>query len=120
LHKSGAKISDCWDAHCVDAFVLANSATQGPKEPTSAQILFLVPLRFHRRQLHRFNRAQGNRALPYGGTLSLGLKRGSWVWHPRYGCVYVGGTLNGRISLHSMETGKRFTQTARVEDCRVL
>jgi RRXRR protein len=120
LHKSGAKISDRWDAHCVDAFVLARLAVGGAREPTNTQMLVLVPLQFHRRQLHRFNRGKGGRATPYGGTISMGLKRGSWVQHKRFGLVYVGGTLNGRISLHCMDTGKRLTQHAHVEDCRRL
>jgi hypothetical protein len=101
LHKSGAKVSDRWDAHCVDAFVLAHAAVGGAGQPTSTRMLYVVPLQ-------------------YGGTLSLGLKRGSWVTHLRYGLGFVGGTLNGRISLHSMETGKRLTQRARAEDCRML
>jgi hypothetical protein len=120
LHKSGAKVSDRWDAHCVDAFVLANLAAEGPREPTSTQMLLIVPLQFHRRQLHRFNLGPGGRPKPYGGTVSLGLKRGSWVRHKRHGLVFVGGTAGGRISLHNMETGKRLTQQARVEDCRLL
>jgi hypothetical protein len=120
LHKSGAKLSDRWDAHCVDAFVLANSAAEGPAQPTSTQMLLIVPLQLHRRQLHRFNLGTGGRPTPYGGTVSLGLKRGSWVRHKRHGLVFVGATSNGRISLHSMATGKRLTQRARVEDCRLL
>jgi RRXRR protein len=120
LRKSGAKMSDRWDAHCVDAFILATSAVGGSGQPTSTQMLYVVPLQFHRRQLHRFTLSKGGQRTPYGGTLSLGLKRGSWVTHPRYGLVFVGGTLNGRISLHSLETGKRLTQHARVEECRML
>ncbi|HKO24428.1 MAG TPA: RRXRR domain-containing protein [Chloroflexota bacterium] len=120
LHKSGAKLSDRWDTHCVDAFVLANSAAEGPAQPTSTQMLVIVPLQLHRRQLHRFNLGTGGRPKPYGGTVSLGLKRGSWVRHTRHGLVFVGGTSHGRISLHSMATGKRLTQQARVEDCQLL
>jgi hypothetical protein len=120
LRKSGAKLSDRWDAHCVDAFVLAHSTVGGATHPTSTQMLLMVPLQFYRRQLHRFNRGKGARPVPYGGSLSLGLKRGSWVQHARYGPAFVGGTSNGRISLHAMETGKRLTQKARVEDCRFL
>jgi RRXRR protein len=120
LHKSGAKLSERWDAHCIDAFVLANSAAEGPREPTRRQMLVIVPLQLHRRQLHRFNLGTGGRPKPYGGTVSLGLKRGSWVRHTQHGLVFVGGTSNGRISLHSMETGKRLTQQARAEDCRLL
>jgi hypothetical protein len=120
LHKSGAKLSDRWDTHCVDAFVLANAAVGGSGRPTSTQMLHVVPLQFHRRQLHRFTLDKGGQRTPYGGTRSLGLKRGSWVTHPRYGLGFVGGTLHGRMSLHSMETGKRLTQHARVEECRML
>jgi len=83
-------------------------------------MLLLIPLRFHRRQIHRFNTGQKARRVPYGGTLSLGLKRGAWVRHPCHGVAYVGGTLDGRISLHSRETGRRLTQNARVQDCQVL
>jgi hypothetical protein len=89
-------------------------------QPTHKRMLLLVPLQFHRRQIHRFNTGQQARRVPYGGTLSLGLKRGAWVRHPRYGVAYVGGTLDGRISLHSRETGRRLTQNARVQDCQVL
>ena len=120
LHKSSRKVSDAWNAHCVDAFVLATAAVGGPAHPTSRQMLYLVPLRFHRRQLHRFQAEKGGLRKPYGGTLSLGLKRGAWVRHPRWGLAYVGGTTNGRISLHDMQTGKRLTQNAHVSDCRVL
>ena len=120
LHKSGAKRSERWDAHCVDAFVLANTAAEGPAQPTSTQMLVIVPLQLHRRQLHRFNLGTGGRPTPYGGTVSLGLKRGSWVRHKRHGLVFVGGTSHGRISLHNMATGQRLTQQARVEDCRLL
>jgi hypothetical protein len=118
LPKSGAKRSERWDAHCVDAFVLANAVAKGPARPTSVQMLVLVPLQVHRRQLHRFNRGK-DRPQPYGGSTSLGLKRGSWVRHPRHGLCYVGGTMGLRISLHSMETGKRLTQAARPGACQV-
>jgi hypothetical protein len=50
----------------------------------------------------------------------MGIKRGSWVRHPKWGIVYVGGTYKGRISLHAMQTGKRLTQRVKVEDCQVL
>src|SRR2546423_6302938 len=83
LHKSGATLADRWDTHCVDAFVLANTAVGGSGPPTNTQMLYMVPLRFHRRQLHRFTLGKRGQRTPYGGTLSLGLKRGSWVTHPR-------------------------------------
>jgi hypothetical protein len=56
----------------------------------------------------------------YGGTRSLGFKRGSLVKHPKYGVTYVGGTMNGRLSLHSLEDGKRLCQNAKSSDCQFL
>jgi hypothetical protein len=120
LKKSRNKLSDSWDAHCVDSFVLASYAVGGPSRPEHTQVLYLVPLRFHRRQLHRLQPEKGGIRKPYGGTISQGLKRGSWVRHPRWGIAYVGGTTNGRISLHEMQTGKRLTQKAKVSDCQFL
>lgn len=120
LTKSRNKLSDGWDAHCVDSFVLASYGVGGASHPTNTQMLYVVPLRFHRRQLHRLQPAKGGVREPYGGTRSLGLKRGAWVRHPTYGIAYVGGTTKGRISLHAMQTGKRLTRTANVSDCQVL
>jgi hypothetical protein len=120
LTKSRDKTNDRWDAHCVDSFVLASYAVGGPSKPEQTKVLYLVPLRFHRRQLHRLQSEKGGKRKPYGGTISLGIKRGSWVRHPKWGLSYVGGTLNGRISLHDMQTGRRVTQTARIGDCQVL
>jgi hypothetical protein len=82
--------------------------------------LYLVPLRFHRRQLHRLQPERGGIRKPYGGTISLGLKRGAWVRHRKYGIVYVGGTTGGRVSLPAMQDGKRLTKAAKVTDCQVL
>lgn len=120
LKKSQNKTSDRWDAHCVDSFVLASYAVGGPSKPTNTHILYLTPLRFHRRQLHRLQPEKGGIRKPYGGTISLGLKRGSWIRHPKWGIAYVGGTTKGRISLHDMQTGKRLTQNVNVSDCQVL
>lgn len=120
LTKSKNKMSDGWNAHCVDSFVLASYVVTGPSKPEQTTILYIVPLQFHRRQLHRLQAARGGIRAPYGGTMSLGLKRGSWVRHPKWGVAYVGGTYKGRISLHEMQTGKRLTQGAKVGDCQVL
>lgn len=56
----------------------------------------------------------------YGGTRSMGLKRGSWVKHPKYGLCFVGGTSKGRVSLHDLSTGKRLTQGAKTQDVAFL
>jgi hypothetical protein len=56
----------------------------------------------------------------YGGTVSLGLKRGTLVRHVRYGLCYIGGFLGNRFSLHDLRSGERLTQNARREEFKVL
>ncbi len=120
LKKSSAKLSDKFEAHCVDSWVLANWVVGGHTAPDNKAVLFVTPLRFHRRQLHRLQSEKGGIRKPYGGTMSSGSKRGTWVKHPKHGVCYVGGTSNGRISLHSLESGKRLCQNAKPEDCEFL
>jgi RRXRR protein len=118
LKKSSQKLSEKFEAHCVDSWVLANSWVGGHEAPDNRCILFVTPLRFHRRQLHRLEPGKGGIRSPYGGTRSLGLKRGSLVKHPKWGLAYVGGTIGDRISLHSVETGSRLCQNAKPGDCK--
>jgi hypothetical protein len=120
LKKSYSKMSDRFEAHCLDSWVLANLWVGGHSQPDNTAVLFLVPLRFHRRQLHRFASEKGGLRKRYGGTISLGLKRGSWVKHPKHGLCYIGGTKGGRISLHRLQDGKRLCQNAKPEDLRFI
>lgn len=76
LKKSRNKFSHAWDAHCVDSSVLASYAVGGSSKSEYTSVLYLVPLRFHRQQLHRLQPEKGGVRKPYGGTISLGLMRG--------------------------------------------
>jgi len=105
--------------HWVDAWCLAYSQTQG-NMPDNKQVLGLIPLRFHRRQLHALQPAKGGIRRVYGGTQSLGFKRGSLVKHPVWGLSYVGGWLKDRISLHSLIDGKRLCQNAKLSEVKFL
>jgi hypothetical protein len=117
LKKSSNKLSDRFDAHCVDSWVLANWWVGGHIQPDNQRMLLVSPIQFHRRMLHRQNPRAGGERLAYGGTMSLGLKRGSLVKHPKYGLTYMGGTSKGRVSLHSLVDGVRLCRNAKVEDC---
>jgi len=110
LKKSRQKMSDKFEAHCVDSWVLANGWVSGHIEPDNKTMLYIIPLRFHRRQLHRLQPEKGGIRKPYGSTNSLDFKRGSWVKHARYGVCYVGGTTGGLISLHGLQDGKRLAK----------
>ncbi len=120
LKKIGNKRAEVFEAHCVDSWVLANWWTGGHVKPDNTRLICITPLRFHRRQLHRFQPEAGGIRKPYGGTRSHGFKRGSLIKHPKWGVVYVGGYLRDRISLHSIATGKRLTQNARPSDCQFI
>lgn len=122
LKKSKAKLSNGFDAHCVDSWVLAYLLVGGDSVPDNTVVMECKPIRLHRRQLHVFNPGEGGYRRPYGGSMSQGLKRGGIVKHPKYGKCYVGGEdlKKSRISLHSLATGKRFTQGAKPSDCKFL
>jgi hypothetical protein len=70
--------------------------------------------------LHVFCPVKGGKRKKYGGTISLGLKRGSLVKHRELGLCYVSGTSNNRISLHDLRNGFRLGQRFNVGDCRFL
>ena len=120
LKKSSNKMSETFEAHCVDSWVLANSWVGGHTIPDNKEMLLITPLRFHRRQLHMLQPAIGGIRKLYGGTRSLGLKRGSLVKHPIFGLTYIGGTMKNRISLHSLADGRRLCQNAFPTDCKFL
>jgi hypothetical protein len=129
LKKIGKKLAEVFEAHCVDSWVLANWYTGGHVQPDNKRLLCVTPLRFHRRQLHRLQPEEGGFRKPYGGTLSLGLKRGGLVKHLKHWLVYVGGwlkdrislhSLKDRISLHSLSDGRRLCQNARPSECKFL
>lgn len=114
LVKIGNKLSDRFEAHCVDSWTLANGTVGGHAQPDNKRIMYIVPLEPKRRQLHLLEPGKGGaQRAPrrrYGGTLSFGMKRRSWVKHPRYGVCYLGGQTGKVISLHSQQNGKRIAK----------
>lgn len=121
LPKAKDKAEKSFCSHCVDAWVISAFIT-GAKKPKCLDIWYMVPLRFHRRQLHRFQPSKGGIRRRYGGTRSLGYKRGTLVRHSIYGLCYIGGCneRRRRLSLHDIKTGRRITQDAKEDDIRIL
>ena len=118
LKKTSNKAKKTFNSHAVDSWVLAASLS-GAKKPTESGLFYCVPIRLHRRQLHMFQFAKGGLRKLYGSTRSLSLSRGTLVVHPKYSFCYVGGSSNGRISLHSIATGQRLTQQAKFSDLKI-
>lgn len=119
LKKSKNKLSECFEAHCVDSWVLANSITGGHIEPDNKNILYLKPIKFYRRRLHSFCPSKFGKRKRFGGTMNMGFKKGSLIIHKQKGLCYVGGSSVNRISLHDMN-GKRLGQKFKTEDCKFL
>lgn len=120
LKKSSDKLSNKFEAHCVDSWVLANWFVGGHTKVDNKDLMAITPLQFHRRMLHALQPVKGNFRRHYGGTRSLGFKRGSLVAHIKYGLCFVGGYSKDRISLHSVTDCKRLCQNAKLADCKFL
>ena len=116
--KSSNKLSETWNTHCVDSHCLCEMYLGQDLEPVK-KMYVLNFLNLHRRELHQGFKKGGVRR-DYGSTRSEGLNRGTLVKHKKHGLAYVGGTSEGKISLHNIETGKRIGQTFKVEDCKIL
>jgi RRXRR protein len=120
LTKTRQKDQQTFSSHAVDAWVLAASVS-GAEAPTCTRLWYVIPVQLHRRQLQRLQVDKGGVRKPYGGTRSLGFRRGTLVRHPRYGRCTIGGydRERGRLSLHAYRTNQRLTQAARPADCQV-
>jgi RRXRR protein len=116
LKKTKSKSKKSFESHCVDSWVLAASMS-GAEQPTCTRLWYVAPAVLHRRQLHRLQAAKGGIRKSYGGTRSLGVKRGTLVRHLKYGLCTVGGFDRKRntISVHAYRTNTRLTQGAKRE-----
>jgi hypothetical protein len=121
LKKTTSKSKQSFERHAVDAWASAAWVSEA-EQPTCTHLWYVVPVSLHRRQLHRLQASKGGIRKPYGGTRSLGLKRGTVVMHPKHGLTSVGGFDHKQktISLHHYRTNTRLTKSAKVKDCRIL
>jgi len=120
LKKSSSKLKDTFDCHNVDSWVLANEIVGGHLKPDNVSVVKIVPLQFYRRRLHVLQPSKEGKRKNHGGTRSLGFKRGSLVKHDKHDLCFVGGSMKGKLSLHSFETGKRLCQNACVSETKLL
>jgi RRXRR protein len=118
LKKTTDKAQPSFASHVVDAWVLA-AEVSGATWPTCHSLWYLVPVRLHRRRLHALQPGSGGVRRPYGGTRSLGFKRGTLVRHPRYGLCAIGGEdrKRGTVTVHEYRTNKRLSRVVQTEHC---
>jgi hypothetical protein len=119
LIKTDKKLDDVFEAHNVDSWILANSIFGIQREPDYKGIYKFVQMIVHRRQLHYYQPGKNGKRGRYGGTVSLGIPKGT-VCKYRSEYLVVGGNTNGRLSLHRLNDNKRVTQKAKVEDLYIM
>jgi len=113
------KFSESFYSHNIDSWVLASFVT-GKRDLDMTKVFRMVPLKFHRRVLHNLSPAKGGYRKKFGGTMSLGFKRGSVIYHKELGYAYIGGTADGRVTIHNIVTGNILTSRAFPADCKFI
>lgn len=116
--KTSQKLKDIWEAHNVDSHCLCEMV-YGDIKPFKGFYRFDF-LKFSRRQLHVQNFRKGGVRKCYGSSVSLGIPRGTMVNHLKYGKCFIGGSSNGKLSLHRLVDGKRVSQNVEKSDCKLL
>ena len=119
LSKNPVKKELSWDTHAVDAIAIGCTelSCENPYPPE-----FWVWKRFEyaRRQLHRLEPDKGGIRRRYGGSWSISPFRKGDVVQYQNGLARVGGFMDD-LSLHRFSlANKRFTQTAKLGECKRL
>ena len=121
LKKSTKKLSETFEAHCVDSWCLAYHTVGGSEIPDNTRIFCIAPIPIRRRQLHRQNPQKGGKRPRYGGTVfGNGLIKNSLVKHVQYGLTRLAGiNAKGLFALYTLD-GKRLTTGAKRNSFKVL
>ena len=119
------KLSYKWEAHNVDSHCLAEMVLNNVEVKPDKRIHIITFLEHKRRQLHKQIPTKKNIRRRDGGTVSLGLSKGSVaIWKNKMG--YIGGYSDKKgISIHEIKTShlkmdNRFTRNAKKEDIKIL
>ncbi len=121
LKKSSDKMSETFDAHCVDSYCLAYHTVGGSGVPDNTDLMYVSPIPIKRRELHRQQEAKGGKRSRVGGTvLGQGLVKNTLIRHVKYGLTRLAGVnAKGLFSIYSLGN-KRLTTGAKRSDFRVL
>ena len=120
LKKSSKKLSEAFDAHCVDSWCLAYHTVGGESLVDNTDLLCISPIPIVRRQLHRQNPQKGGERPRYGGTTWGGLVKNTLVRHIQYGLTRIAGFGEKGISLYALSGKPRLCQNAKPSDFKVL
>ena len=121
LKKSSKKLSETFDAHCVDSWCLAYYTVGGLGAPDNTELICVSPIPIKRRELHRQQESKGRKRGRVGGTvLGQGLVKNTLIRHVKYGLKRLAGVnAKGLFSIYSLGN-KRLTTGAKRSDFSVL
>ena len=106
LKKSSDKMSESFDAHCVDSWCLAYHTIGGEPIVDNTSVFCISPIPIQRRNLHREVPKKGGIRTRYGGTTMYGLVKNTLVKHIKYGLCRISGFQKGKVSLTNLEGTK--------------
>ena len=121
LKKSSKKLSEVFEAHCVDSWCLAHYTVGGDSIVDNKELMCISPIPIARRNLHKEQYKKGGIRSRYGGTvLCEDLVKNTLVKHIKYGLTRLSGiNAKGLFSIYSLD-GKRLTTGAKQIDFKVL
>ena len=121
LKKSSKKLSETFDAHCVDSWCLAYQTVGGEGVVDNTDIFCISPIPIRRRVLHREQPKKSGMRSRYGGTvLAPGLVKNTLIKHTKYGLTrLVGINAKGLFAIYNLD-GKRLTTGAKRNSFTVL
>jgi hypothetical protein len=122
LKKTTEKLDKVFFAHNVDSWVLANFPFDIQTYPENIDMYYFQQIGFHRRSLHMLQFSKGGIRRINGGTVSLGIPKGTVVkvkYKKKETYTYIGGNMNGKLSIHILETGKRISQSVNKEKIEI-
>ena len=121
LKKSAKKLSETFEAHCVDSWCLAYHTIGGEPTVDNKTLFCISPIPIARRELHRQNPQKSGKRPRYGGTvLENGLIKNTLVQHIKYGLTRLAGmNARGMFSIYSLD-GKRLATSAKRHDFKVM
>jgi len=121
LKKSSDKMSETFQAHCVDSWCLAYHTIGGTAIVDNTDIFCISPIPIQRRTLHREQPKKDGIRSRYGGTvLANGLIKHTLVKHVKHGLTRLGGiNAKGLFALYNLD-GKRLTTSAKRSSFKIL
>jgi hypothetical protein len=123
LVKTKNKLDKIFSAHNIDSWVLANFHFNIQTYPENIDIYYFQQIECHRRQLQVLQFSKGGKRRRYGGTVSLGIPKGTVVkakYKKKEILCYIGGNMNGKLSIHNIKNGERISRSIDKEDIKYM